>query len=650
MAIIDMKKVFLIGLQTEKEKILNTIQRMGNMEISEIDERDMTEVKDLLGHEDDHQALERIESQLSEVKFALEFIGRYNNVKRGLFTPKHGVSVSELREVLKESQQILKITKRCRELEDELAQLRAYQTRTTNMREQLIPWQGFNLPMEETRDTLRTRVIIGTVDKRFAPDFENTMTDNFALKEFFIEKVGESREDANYLLIYHKALEEQVDLKLKEYNFNRVTFSGMEGTPATAIRKHDKQLKDIELREQEIEQEVKSLGSKVRELETLYDALSMQRDKEFEALKLLKTGSTFLIRGWIPSEQASRFTETLLSVTNALYIDLKDPEPHEDFPVAVENRTLVQPFEVVTDLYSTPNSNEVDPNPFMAPFYFMFFGIMMGDAGYGIILAVMASLAVKKLKLKGGAKKLVGLLALGGVGTFLWGVISGGWFGNAGQALGLVPLWFDPINEPLKMLVFCFALGLLQIFVGMGIKAYMSIRKGNVLDAVFDQGFWYVLLIGLIVMATISKPVGQYMAIVGAIGLILTQGRHKKNVVSKLFSGIMSLYDITGYFSDVLSYSRLFALGLATGVIGTVINQLALMAGTSWIGWIVAGIILVIGHGFNIAVNILGAFVHSSRLQYIEFFGRFFEGGGHAFQPLSIKTKFIDVYEKEEAI
>jgi V/A-type H+-transporting ATPase subunit I len=333
-----------------------------------------------------------------------------------------------------------------------------------------------------------------------------------------------------------------------------------------------------------------------------------------------------------------------------LYIHLEDPEPGESFPVALENPPLIQPFEVVTELYSTPDPRSIDPNPYMAPFFFIFFGIMMGDAGYGIIIAALSYFALRKLKLKGTGKKLVMLIMLGGISCVLWGSIFGGWFGNAGALLGLPALWFDPINEPLTMLLFCFALGLIQIFAGMGVKAYMNIRQGKIWDAVFDQGLWYVTIIGLVVMAALSQTVGQYMALAGAAGLVLTQGRHQKNIIKKLLSGLLSLYDITGYFSDMLSYSRLFALALSGGVIGTVINQLGLMAANSWIGWIIAAVVLAAGHGFNILISVLGAYVHTSRLQYIEFFGRFFESGGRAFRPLRIKTKFIDVYQEEEAV
>ncbi|NLO82558.1 MAG: V-type ATP synthase subunit I [Clostridiales bacterium] len=657
MAIVDMKKVFLIGLQADKEKILDILQRMGNVEIVEIsheenqgDGQGQGEDNGVFDQYYDYETLERIESQLAEIEFALKFIGRYCNKKRGAFTSRQSVSVAELEQMLRRADGALQVAATCRKLEQQLVELGARETRILSVKQQLLPWKGLDLPLEDIGDTASTRVLVGTLDSRGSLQFEDAIKLEFADREFFVQRVGENREQVGYLVIYHKALEQEIDPKLKEFGFSHVNFSNMEGTPAEIIDSCDNQLSAIMKERQRIEEEARELEVRLSELEVIYDGLSILRDKKREAMKLLSTEKTFVLKGWVPAADAENLTNKLNSAANAIYIQLEDPEPGESFPVALENPPLVQPFEVVTELYSTPDPRSIDPNPYMAPFFFVFFGVMMGDAGYGLIIAALSYFALRKLKLKGMGKKLGMLIFLGGISCIIWGTIFGGWFGNAGALLGLPPLWFDPINEPLAMLIFCFALGLIQIFVGMGLKAYMNIRRGKVWDAVFDQGLWYVTIIGLIIMATISQTVGQYMALAGAIGLVLTQGRHQKNIVKRLFSGLLSLYDITGYFSDMLSYSRLFALALSGGVIATVINQLGLMAANSWIGWIVAAVVLAAGHGFNILISILGAYVHTSRLQYIEFFGRFFEAGGSAFRPLRIKTKFIDVYQEEEAV
>ena len=339
--------------------------------------------------------------------------------------------------------------------------------------------------------------------------------------------------------------------------------------------------------------------------------------------------------------------DKLASITDAFRIDFEHIGHDEVYPVAFKNPAVVRPFEIITKLYSMPKHTSIDSNIYMAPFFFTFFGIMLGDAAYGLIMAVLGTYFTIKLKLKGDGARMGWLLTLLGIATLIWGAVFGSWFGDGGARIGIAPIWFDPMTNPMLMLGLCFGLGLIQIFTGMGIKAWINIKRGLYLDAIFDQGLWYMLLIGLMLMVTPVSAVGGYMAIIGAVGLVLTQGRSQKTILSKFASGLLSLYNISAYLSDVLSYSRLFALGLATAVIGIVFNQLGAMLGASWITFIFALLILFIGHLFNIAVSVLGAFVHSSRLQYIEFFGKFFEGGGKAFRPLDIKTKFTEVLEEE---
>jgi len=325
-------------------------------------------------------------------------------------------------------------------------------------------------------------------------------------------------------------------------------------------------------------------------------------------------------------------------VTDFYILTLEDPSEEEEIPVLLDNPAIVKPVEMITEQYSLPNPRSLDPNRVMAPFFIMFFGMMVSDAAYGIILSALTAYALYKFKPTGGAKQLFQLLCLGGLATLFWGALFGGWVGGL---IPIKPIWFNPTDEPLKMLLFCLAVGVVHLYVGMGLQAYKSIKAGNIKDAIYDQGFWYLFLTGLMLLA-VAPSVGKYMAIIGAIGLVLTQGRDNKNIIKRLLSGILSLYNVTSFLGDVLSYSRLLALGLATGVIGTVINEMSLMLSGNIIGIIFMIIFMVVGHTFNIAINVLGAYVHSSRLQYVEFFGKFFEGDGKPYAPFSIKTKYIE--------
>ena len=283
--------------------------------------------------------------------------------------------------------------------------------------------------------------------------------------------------------------------------------------------------------------------------------------------------------------------------------------------------------------------------------------MMLSDAGYGLVLLIGGLCGAKFLDVGDGAKRLMRMIGICGVSTMFWGALYGSWFGDAiptvaetffGKSVE-IPQLIDPLNQPMTVLILSCALGVVHLFVGMGIKAYIMIKRGDKWGALFDVGFWYMVLIGLPLLIAPApwKTVGMVMAIAGGAGLGLTQGRHKPKLVGKITSGVMSLYDITGYFSDVLSYSRILALGLATGVVASVVNIMGSMTGGSIVGAILFIVIFVAGHLLNLGINALGSYVHSARLQYVEFFGKYYEGGGKKFDPLKIKTKYVKVMEEK---
>ncbi len=646
--IVEMKKLTLLGLLKEKATILKALQQMGNVEIQSIKE---IEEGALAGLSPVESSMGNLEENLALIVFALDFLEGYNPQKRSMFAGRLPVTPEELTRVMDKKETCLETAKTCRLLEESLTAIKTRSTKLLNQIEQLTPWQGLNIALQNVQDTQKTKVLTGTVAKKEVEAFENALRAQGS--EISFERVGTEKEEAYYFIIVHRDLGELVSEVLKGYGFTRIHFTDQEGTPSQGIARCQEGLKVIVQERGAIGLKAITLLPQLKDMEILYDGLNIELEKHRSEERILGTDQTFLLQGWVPARDEKKLMERLSQITDAFQAEFEIPGEREIFPVMLDNPPLVKPFEMITGLYSTPHARGIDPNLYMAPFYFAFFGMMVSDAGYGLILAIAAAFLTKKLKLRGTGRKLGWLLSLGGVSTFFWGVLFGGWFGDAGTAvahamgLSTAALWFDPMEQPLLMLGLCFGFGLLQVFVGMGIQAYMNIKRGRPLDALFDQGLWYVFIIGLLLLATPIAGVGKILAVSGAVGLVLTQGRNQEGILKKFFSGVLSLYNTTGFLSDILSYSRLFALGLATGVIAIVINQLGVMLGTSWYMWIVAALILVGGHLFNILINVLGAFVHASRLQYIEFFGKFFEGGGHAFQPLRIQTKYIDLFEKE---
>jgi V/A-type H+-transporting ATPase subunit I len=638
MAIIDMKKVTLIALKDDKDKTIRLLQRLGLLEITDLktqlNQEEWQNVVDGVWSEED---LEEIDGKLGKIQLAFDFIKRYAPPKKSLFEGKRQLSSDEYEELLARKDEIFRLAEVCGELENRLTELRAEETRQKNIIQQMEPWAGLDVPLNEVRDTRDTVLMLGTVPLDRLPLFQEELA--FQYPETFLQLAGESKEAAHVLMIYHKDLSEDIQDLLKDHGWATASLPQMKGTPKAIIREAQAKLEKIDEGRREIEEEAIRLSARRGDLEVLYDHISLERDRLAAAGNLLQTEKTFILEGWIPAEGEEVFRKQLEKTMDTYALFIRDPHEDEVFPTALRNPSLIEPFEMITDMYSIPDSREMDPNLFMAPFFTIFFGMMVSDAGYGVLLAIVATLLLVKIKPQGIVRKLAVIMVFGGLSTLVWGALFGGWLG-----LSLPPLWFNPLEEPITMLALCFSLGALHLFVGMGLQAYMNIKRGKILDALFDQGLWFVFLIGLPLLAMPAlSQLGKVLSIAGAVGLILTQGRHKKGIFRKFFSGVLSLYNVTGFMSDVLSYSRLFALGLATGVIATAINTIGKMLGTNIIGMILMVVVLIGGHVFNLLINVLGAYVHSSRLQYIEFFGKFFEGGGKVFSPFRMKTKYIEV-------
>jgi V/A-type H+-transporting ATPase subunit I len=387
-----------------------------------------------------------------------------------------------------------------------------------------------------------------------------------------------------------------------------------------------------------------------KQLKLLADNASFRMDMARADGDFAKTAQTFILEGFVPEPCTEQLTKLIDKTTKNVDLTLEDVKPEDQPPTLLKNNKVVTPYESITSVYSMPSYYEADPNPAVAIFYFIFFGIMLGDAGYGLILAIAAFVATKCFKMEKGTKNLLLVFGMGGVSAIIWGILFGGVF----SIEAVSPVWFAPMSDPITMLVLCFALGLVQIFVGMGYQAYNLIKDGKAMDAVYDIFSWYAIFLGagLAVLSVMVFPalpvwVGLAVLIAGVVVLMGGGAIRAKGVVGRIIGAVSPLYGIVNYFSDVMSYSRLFGLCLASGVIGLVFNTLG---GLVWslpvIGWLLAIVIFLLGHTLNFAIGLLGIYVHDSRLQYIEFFGRFYHGGGRAFAPLGLNLKYVTIKQE----
>ncbi|MEL7649653.1 MAG: V-type ATP synthase subunit I [Sedimentibacter sp.] len=654
-----MNKLSTIGLNSTKTSLIKELMDLGVVEISSQDSKltDPEWISYVRKDGNENEVLD-CDAKISKVSEVLNSLEKYDTSKRPLFSTRKSISSKEFENALQSRSNIEENVAGVLELNRSYNELSTEENKIEAAILSLKPWAGYDIPLE-LNETKYTSIFTGVVPN--IVDVEKLKSELIQKTDRCIVSLVGSDKDQHYFSVVCLTREkDDVYDILKQYGFNAVAFKDLEGTAAENIVRYEEKTKEIKLKKAEVEKSIKEAIPYKHDIQLLYDYLVIERDKNRITSNMLKTDTTFYIEGWIPEESRSQVEQVLKDYQ--CWYEISEPEEGEQTPIALKNNSFAQPFEAITELYSLPSSTNIDPTALMAPFYAIFFGLMLADVGYGLIMTIATYMVLKKFKLEGSIQKLMKVFFYCGISTAFWGVMFGSWFGdavNAGARLifnsdfTIKPIWINPMEEPMTLLIFSFVFGVIHLFTGMAIQAYMMIRDKRPLDALFDIGFWYGLIIGLVLLLfgnsiiPGSAAVGKWMSIIFAAGLVLTQGRAKKNIAGKLIGGVMSLYNITSYLSDVLSYSRLLALGLATGVVSSVVSILGSMGGRNIFGILLFILVLLIGHVFNFAINALGAFVHAARLQYVEFFGKFYEGGGEAFNPLKKKTKYNKIIKEE---
>jgi V/A-type H+-transporting ATPase subunit I len=649
MAISIMKRLFLAALKKDKDRLLNELMGYSCVEVSSPGlGLNGTEMTELLSPGE--KVPFTLENNLKKLKSTIESLERYDKSKRPLFPRLRPVTKAEVQAQLEKA---MHISDRVTERVNRLNALRGERHRLLGNIESLKPYGQLDVDLAGM-STAKTVLITGTIPVSWPEE----MLDEAIIAadaELVISVLDSDKEVHHIFGIYPKDREEESLSLLKSFGYQKVVFKDVQsGTAKENMDKMKARLDEIDLEIKAVEESLTETVAELPGIKAAYDGLSleMQKDKKFE--KLLCSDQVFYAECWVPAESAEQ-VEKLLSEYDCNY-EIRDPQEGEEPPVLLKNSKIVAPFSTVTELYSLPAYGSVDPNPFITVFFFIFFGMMLGDAAFGAILTIGCFGVVFGLKPSGEfLKKLLTMIGICGISTMIWGILTGSYFGDIiavagktffGAEIGNLSILFSPMDEPMTMLVICLVIGLVHIFIGMGLQAYLLIKRGRIWAAVADVGFWYLFIIGLLVWGFAGKP-GLYMTIAGAAGLILTQGREKKNPVMKLLSGIMSLYGITGYLADVLSYSRILALGLSSGVMASVFNTIGTLLGKSVFGVLLFIVVFVIGGVFNLALSSLGSFVHSLRLNYVEFFGKFYESGGRAFEPFRRETRYIQIIDRE---
>ncbi len=666
MAVAELKKAELYYHRSVQEDVAKTLQYSGACQIIEETEKPESSSSDIADR------LSACEAQQTHIRYLFRALGSYytdpvSSIDR-LLGERPVLSLTELADTAQKTDlgelasSVKKMETTLNELRLEISQLKANASILRNI-------EDFPYSLDVLGEGTRTlRGIMGFLVAEQMEPFRAELSAAFPTEtEIWASPRFPGKREAWTVVMYARTHEREVTELCGRGGMSFVELPGhIRGTVSEENGKIAARLQRAEEREISLLQELKKTAQNhipvVQQLSDYWNILC----ERYKALKLSDaTDRTLKTSFWVPAEAAPRLQKKLEALSPNLALVLSDPTEKEIPPTLLGNRSSVKPFEILTNLYSPPSYGELDPTPLLAPFFFLFFGMCLGDAGYAIVMLIAFRMLFRKYhRIPNTVKEFILLFVFGSISTLAYGIISGSFFGDFIDAFSFMeflrPLKnaltiIDPMKNPMQVLGLSLLLGLAHLMFGLGIAAYDHIRKKNYVDAVGDKISWIVFVMGLaLILAGSSGALpsalffaAKVMTLAGAATIFWYAGREKKGIFSKCTSGFLALYGATSYLGDVLSYSRLLALGFGSAVIGMIINLLGGMAaGIPYVGWAVAIAVIIGGHCFGLVINILGAFVHSLRLQYVEFFGKFYGGGGEFFKPLTLNAQYVELAER----
>ena len=634
-----MKHLRLLGMESEREALLKAMQDMECVEISSIDGSEEA-LKSGFAKPDD-KALMSAQEASRAYRTALASLDRFAPEKKGMFRKRQGVSRAAFFSAESEenartaAETINKDTRRLGEIESE-------RTKNEALRATLAPWLTVDVPLGGADGALS--VFFGTVGLNVTNDALKALADS--LDGLLTWQQASSDRSLRYLLVMcHGSVKERALSALRDLGFSTVSFRGMTGTAKENDKALAENLAALEKERQEIEQRIAGLGGKREALLEASDRAAIALRREEAKSRLVGTDKVFLLEGWLPADRCAALEKALEPFTCAIETREPTEDEYPQVPVQLKNNKLTRPHNMVTEMYSLPAYGTLDPNPLMAPFFILFYGIMMADMGYGLLMMIASVIISKKYRPKGTSGELFSLLGLCGISTFIMGALTGGFFGDfLTQLVAIVspgtvfalPKLFDPLDDLTMILIGSMALGMVQIVTGMAISLIEKCKRKKFLDAFFEEITWWIVFVGIALLALGKGAAVLYVGCALVLLGPIVQGKGW----GKLTGVFGSLYNhVTGYFGDILSYTRLMALMLAGSVIAQVFNMLAAMPGN-----VIAFIIIsMLGNAMNFGLNLLGCYVHDLRLQCLEFFNKFYVDGGKPFRPMTLDTEYVDL-------
>lgn len=664
MALSPLKKIMIFTLPESEEKVINFLQLGGKIHLDSVENILPQEAAQYFNQEigyGNDSNIAKIENRLHKIEEAIELLGKYQkkNFLSNFLEPLEYINLEEFKKLKFESETLL--LNNINKLEDDKLRLEKEIKKYELIISQLQLIKNADLKLESISDTKNTFVLL---IKSAVSDWENLElhTNELLGNEKYLQIVSSNKQWVTALIIGLKEEKIKFIELLKQNSAETFEFNNLKGTPIQAIADLRKKINTAKEKIDKIKQKFESLIVELPKLHLLFDFTKGELDKEKKSELLKKSTHTLLITGWIEEKNIRSFKQKLERENISAAVIDADPETNDNPPARYDNPVSVKPFEFVTDMYSRPKYWELDPTPYLSAFFALFFAICLTDAGYGIILSLVTFIALKKMKgLSLNSRKLIKILFYSGIVTTFVGLFTGGLFGISFNNLPDGFKWLNklvilnPLKNQMGFLIFTLSLGVIHVSFGFFLKFYWNIKHKNMSEALLDQAPWLAILLGVVMLGASAavdvvmfSTIGYVLMIVAGFVILIFAGRSSKTILGRFGMGLYSLYQVSGLLGDILSYARLFALGLATGVIAGVVNFLAnLTLGIPYLGYILMPVILIVGHLMNITINALGGFIHTSRLQFVEFFGKFYEGGGEPFDPFRLDLKYTKIKGQE---
>ena len=658
-----MKRLTLAVIRSQKEALLKELIRHGCLEVAEIDGLvKESEIASLVKSEDSD--LMKYRQAYSSLQHGIDLLNRYVPKKSPLLSSQPEISSEEF---LDETGMwgAVQFARQIEENDGRIKRISAEESRQRSVIESLKPWADLTMPLN-TDGTDYAAVLLGMIPARISLE-EVAGAVEKVTDEAQLYSVSDDKSQHYVMLIVLREKASAVQEVLRDFGFTPATVTGMDGSARECIGKAEVALKDLASEKQRLTKAIEAEDVRRDEMKLAADRMGARISMAEAEEKLFGTESVVLLEGWMPAEREEELSRVFEDYTCAY--ETRDPKEEEypDVPVKLKNNRVTDGLNMVTNMYSLPAYGTVDPNPLMAPFFIVFFGLMFADIGYGILMILAALFALAKIKPQEGSLSFCRLLLWGGIATTIAGFMTGSLFSDAPKQIydvicaskGIEPTWqglprlFSPTEDSILVLVGSLILGWLHLNTGMVVSFVQKWKHGDKADAIWEEGSQWVLLIGAVIFAlkklnvvpAIPDAVALGALIIGVAMLLFGAGRNAKGF-GKVTAAFGCIYNTaTGWFGDILSYSRIMALMLAGGVVGQVFNTVAIMpaknSGINVFTVIAFLVIFLLGHAMNFGLNLLGCYVHDLRLQCLEFFGKFYQDGGKPFKPLKLSGKFV---------